>query len=99
VLVAEPERRQDSAPAHLRPLLDRRALAQPAETLEALSLLGESSRFRLIPYRSVGRDCGLLLAFRTDSALVGGRRRENLLVALSPNPISDGGGYTALAGP
>jgi stage II sporulation protein GA (sporulation sigma-E factor processing peptidase) len=98
VLVAELDSFKCLLPPHLRPLLCRRALEQPAETFEALSLLGESSRFRLIPYRAVGTASGLLLAFRTDSAVIGGKRREGLLVALSPTPLSDGGGYTALAG-
>ena len=56
-------------------------------------------RFRLLPYRSVGVDRGLLLALRVDRAVFDGVERGPLLVALSPTPVSDGGGYRALVGP
>lgn len=68
----------------------------------ALTRLGEGewrARFRLLPYRSVGVDRGLLLAVRMDELEVSGQGRGRALVALSPNPVSDGGGYQALIGP
>jgi stage II sporulation protein GA (sporulation sigma-E factor processing peptidase) len=55
-------------------------------------------RFRLLPYRAVGVAHGLLLAVRTDKAVLGDRELKGLLVALSPTPVSDGGGYQALMG-
>lgn len=54
--------------------------------------------FRLLPYRAVGVRSGLLLCFRADGAAVGGRRLGPVTVALSPTPVSDGGGYAALWG-
>ena len=42
--------------------------------------------------------CGLLLAVRVDEAAWGGQRRPRCLCALSPTPLSDGGGYHALVG-
>ena len=57
------------------------------------------SRFRLLPYRCVGVECGLLLALRVDEARLGEQDVGPLLVALSPTPVSDGGGYRALVGP
>ena len=53
---------------------------------------------RLIPYRAVGVDCGMLLALKTDSVSVNGRGVGSLLMALSPNPVDDGGAYQALIG-
>lgn len=58
--------------------------------------LQEPRRFRLLPYRAVGVDQGLLLAVRADSVSVAGKDLGPRLVALSPTPVSDGGGYDAL---
>ena len=55
-------------------------------------------RCRLLPYRAVGVEHGLLLAVRLDGARVGGREWKGLLLALSPTPVTDGGGYSALIG-
>ena len=41
---------------------------------------------------------GLLLAVRVDRALIGGEDYGSILVALSPTPVSDGGGYSGLIG-
>ncbi len=53
---------------------------------------------RLVPYRAVGVDCGLLLALRAREVTAGDRPMGGLLVALSPTPVDDGGGYQALIG-
>ena len=58
----------------------------------------EDSRFRLVPYSAVGVEDGLLLAFRPDEARLDGRPKRSLLVAVSPNNVSDGGAYRALIG-
>ena len=47
----------------------------------------------------MGVECGLLLALRVDEARLGEQDVGPLLVALSPTPVSDGGGYRALVGP
>lgn len=59
---------------------------------------GGGLRLQLLPYRAVGVDCGLLLAVRLDSVEYGKRKLRNCLTALSPTPLSDGGGYCALIG-
>lgn len=70
-------------------------LADPAGALEKR---GADRRWRLLPYRAVGVPWGLLLAVRVDRAWVGGEDYGPILVALSPTPVSDGGGYAALIG-
>ena len=62
--------------------------------------LGEtaSCRFRLVPYRAVGVACAMLLTFQADEVCVDNVKHRRLTVALSPTPVSDGGGYTALWG-
>lgn len=88
VMVAEAER--------LLPLLP--CPLNVADPVAAMQTLPDPRRFRLLPYRAVGVDCGMLLAVRVDRAVVGGEDLGNLLVALSPTSVSDGGGYQALLG-
>ncbi len=72
----------------------------PAELSDPVEALArrKSGRWRLLPYRAVGVDHALLLAVRVDQARVGGEDYGSILVALSPTPVSDGGGYHALIG-
>ena len=53
-------------------------------------------RTRLIPYRSVGTEGGLLLALRLDQITRDGKPSPLRLVAFSPTELSDGGSYEAL---
>ena len=85
--------------AYLTPLFPEvgQTLLDPAAGLEQLNSRWPG-RFRLIPYRAVGTERGLLLAARLDRVEVDGEEQLGALVALSPNPVSDGGSYQALAG-
>lgn len=84
------------------------ALFPPGEGLTAAQLLDPVGtmenrrkgryRWRLLPYRAVGVSHGLLLAIRVDDARIGREDYGPILVALSPTPVSDGGGYNALIG-
>lgn len=96
VMVAEGEKLASLFPA--RYALDAAALRDPVITLERLSAEGAGHRFRLLPYRAVGVECGLLLSVRLDSLQVGERNYGSILVALAPNGVSDGGSYSALIG-
>lgn len=73
-------------------------LRDPVASLERLSQGAGRGRWRLLPYQAVGVDCGMLLALRTDGVKVGEEDYGGILVALSPNRLSDGGGYSALIG-
>lgn len=87
--------------ARLRQLLPEELLTELREPTEAMERFAQSPlgrRLRLLPYRAVGVDCGFLLAVRADRVSVGGEEYGGLLVALSPTPVSDGGGYQALFG-
>lgn len=77
--------------------LRREQFLEPAGLLEELSGKVSQSSFRLIPYKAVGVEHGLLLALRPEEVKINGRR-EQLLVGFSPVEISDGGGYEALLG-
>ncbi|MEG2420266.1 MAG: sigma-E processing peptidase SpoIIGA [Oscillospiraceae bacterium] len=88
VLVAEGERLRELLPAEVD-------LEHP---VESMARLRQPRRFQLLPYRTVGVSCGMLLALRVERVYIGKTEYENLLVALSPTQLSDGGGYQALFG-
>lgn len=71
--------------------LTRQQLAEPLKTMEQMPLAG----LRLVPFRAVGAENGLLLAMRFRQVRVG-RRRGAALVAFAPQ--SFGTEYQALAG-
>lgn len=78
--------------------LEERALKEPAVCAGRLSMLLGEGRVRLLPYRAVGVEAGMLLAIRVDKALIGGEKEERLLVALCPGKLAENGNYTALIG-
>lgn len=78
--------------------LDETALRRPVETLERLAGQGVGRGFRLLPYQAVGVECGMLLALNMERVQVGVRDYGPILVAMAPNRLSDGGGYSALIG-
>ena len=96
VMVAEGERTGPLFPREHRP--GPGDLTDPAAALARLGTGEWRGRFRLLPYRSVGVDRGLLLAVRVDALELDGQGSGPVLVALSPTPVSDGGGYQALIG-
>lgn len=91
VMVAEGRALESLLPEGIDP-------ADPVGSLERLTDPQLRKRFRLLPYRAVGVEHGMLLAVRVDRAVIGTREHTGLLVALSPTPVSDGGGYQALIG-
>lgn len=73
-------------------------LSNPPATLESRRGTALARRLRILPYRAVGVEGGLLLAIRVDDLSVGQGEGSGGLVALSPTPVSDGGNYRALIG-
>ncbi len=69
-----------------------------AEAMEIIGGTAAGTRFRLLPYSAVGVSGGLLLAFRPEELHIDGKKRDGVLIAISPNRITDGGGYSALIG-
>ena len=53
--------------------------------------------FRLVPYRSLGTDGGMLIAKRFTDVRIG-QKRTRALVAFAPERIGQGDVYQALAG-
>ena len=71
--------------------------SNPIQSVERCHAAG-SRQARLVPYRAVGVECGMLLALRARQVTVDGKPLGRLLVALSPTAVDDGGGYQALIG-
>ena len=92
-----------SDPATNRPVIVadygavRAALPVEVDSVKRLSAMGVKGA-RLLPFRSVGTELGLLLAVRSDGVTADGAELGPLLIALSPGPVSDGGGYQSLIG-
>ena len=96
VMVADGDSLAGLFPGNHRP--SEEDLLDPAGGLARLGTGEWRGRFRLLPYKCIGVECGLLLALRVDRAVLGGKNQGPLLVAMSPTPVSDGGGYRALVG-
>ena len=69
----------------------------PAGLMTLLSAVAPGLQTRLIPYRAVGVEGGLLCAVRMDRILEDGKPSPARLVAFTAEEISDGGAYDALA--
>ena len=93
--VAEADKIEELLPPGVRP--GSAELRDPTGVFERLNDPWRR-RFRLVPYRAVGVEQGLLLALRLDNVQVGEEEQGPMLAALSPTPVSDGGGYQALIG-
>lgn len=91
VLVVEERALRDILPADLDP-------SDPVGSLERQCDRAWKGRLRLLPYRAVGVDYGMLLVVRSDRVEINGQRQIGLPVALSPTPVSDGGNYQGLLG-
>jgi stage II sporulation protein GA (sporulation sigma-E factor processing peptidase) len=98
VLIAETETVIGVLPLKVRGLFDAKTVSEPAELMEILSGTEYAVRFRLIPFRTVGTESGLLIAFRPDSVEIAGKLKKGMLIALSSHELSEGAGYCALVG-
>jgi len=96
VPVAEGAALETLFPSGHRPT--REELCDPVCAMKRLNTGVWAGRFRLLPYRAVGVERGFMLAVRMDAVCMGDRERRGTLLALSPTPVSDGGGYRVLTG-
>lgn len=82
----------------LRPYIPAEAdPARPVDSIKRLDEIGVKGA-RLLSFRAVGTERGLLLALRAERVAADGKELGPLLIALSPGPVSDGGGYQCLIG-
>lgn len=90
-------------PEQLQPILIDMETGDLSGVSRLLTSERWSSRFRIVPYTSLGRERGLLVGFRPDAAsvIVDGRRAplERIVVALHPKTLDPDGVYRALIHP
>jgi stage II sporulation protein GA (sporulation sigma-E factor processing peptidase) len=82
----------------VRRILEQLRHSSAVEVLEKLGCEGHGTRFRLVPYSAVGVTGGMLLTYRPDAVEIGGKVRRGVLLAVSPNSVSDSASYAALVG-
>lgn len=81
----------------LLPELKETDLKDPMALLPRVQSLAPGTKPRLVPYKAVGVERGLLLALRPQDVQIAGKE-EQVLLAFTPGTVSDGGGYQALLG-
>lgn len=69
----------------------------PTQLRSPVEFMGAVPGLRLIPYRTVGKGSGFLLALKIPNVRIG-NRRENKLVAFAPEGLHPEGAYQALTG-
>ena len=79
------------------PRIQREDVCDPVGGMSRIGAGWGAGRLHLLPYQGVGAGRGLLLAVRVDSAVLDSRVIHRQLVALSPEPLSDGR-YQAVIG-
>lgn len=86
------------------PLLERECalryteLSDPGEAVSRLNTGRWRGRWGLIAYRAVGVEHGMLLTLRPDRVRIAGKEMGRMPLALSPTPVSPGGGWHGLVG-
>ena len=78
--------------------LSREQLERPMETMRKLMAEQPELQPRLIPFRAIGTNRGLLLGIRCGELLVDGTKREGGILAFSPCGVSEDGSYHGLTG-
>lgn len=81
----------------LKPWLPHVGALTPQILMEELYRIMPDRKPRLIPYKTVGVEHGLLVAIQPESVKIAGKK-ERVLLGFSPVSVSDGGGYQALLG-
>lgn len=103
VVVMEYNALKEALPAGVRELFEQEGGLDSSDLLAALSATSLAPRFRLIPFRSLGRERGLLVGIRPDRVEVkdhNHRKAYNrVVVGIYRRPLDHHGGYQALIPP
>lgn len=93
VVISDYRMLREILPHGAREILDS---ASPDAFPLSLDKLSGFGSFKLIPYKTVGVPFKLMLAYRPEQVFFDGKLISGALVAISAEPISDGGAYSAL---
>ncbi|MCL2547426.1 MAG: sigma-E processing peptidase SpoIIGA [Oscillospiraceae bacterium] len=94
VLIADSKALRALWTSEIYSLLTPDNLCDPTAVMLTLDVLKLPAKFRLIPYKAIGTDSGLLLGFKPDKIIINGTASDTF-VALSPTPIENGN-YSAI---
>ncbi len=78
--------------------LHRKQIEQPMETMRWIMEKQPELQPRLIPFRAIGTERGLLLAVRCKELWLDGIKREEGILAFSSHDVSEDGSYHGLTG-
>lgn len=81
----------------LEPVISEQDVTDPVSGMMRIGAGWGRGRLHLLPYRGIGAKNGFLLALRMDSSVIDGQVVHRQLVALAPEPLSDGS-YQAVIG-
>lgn len=93
VVIVEYETIREVMSKEVRDILDK---SSPQEFPLCIDRLPTGYKFRLLPYKTVGCQLNMLLAFKPDKVMIDGKSENGVLVAICSNRISDGGVYNAI---
>ncbi len=93
VVISDYRTLREILPQGAREILDD---ASPDAFPLSLDKLSEFGSFKLIPYKTVGVAFRLMLTYRPEQVFFDGKLIRGALVAMSTEPVSDGGAYSAL---
>ena len=79
-------------------VLQRLPGEDPSTIYEVLAGVSTDTRYRLIPYHTVGTKSGLLLAFCPEHLVVKRRQVADVMLAFSPTKLSEDGNYQGIMG-
>ncbi len=104
VIVVEAESLKEILPQPIYESVASNNIEKVAQCLVPDSENGFSKRVHLIPYKSIGRENGMLTGFRPDNIRVckgknGGRDIKDVIIGVCGIKLSDSSKYTALLGP
>ena len=88
----------DSTVARTLLQMDPMLLREPAAAMERLMRECPALKPRLIPYRAVGVEQGMLLGVRCTVLSVRGEERQGGILAFAPGSVSEDGSYHGLTG-
>lgn len=103
VIVVEQSALQQMLPSYLQPAVEQMEAGDLTGVTRLLASERWSSRFRVIPFSSIGRQNGLLIGFRPDAVhlVIDGRPvpADECILAVYKGPLDPDGAYEALIHP
>jgi len=103
VIVAEYEGICELLPVEIRKVFEQNRENDLKAIAEVMSASGHITRFRLIPFKSLGRENGMLIGFKPDLAVIMDNERkitlESVIIGVYTKSLSRDGEYNALIHP